>query len=72
MEKIVLKQNKMLVWFVSKPDTSFYNSPQFSSILLFIQKNPRICRMKENNGRLSLTVEHIQDVTSGLKMLSEL
>ncbi|MCL2511614.1 MAG: transcription-repair coupling factor, partial [Bacteroidales bacterium] len=69
MEKIILKQNKMLVWFVSKPDTTFYQSAQFSSILLFIQKNPRICRMKENNGRLSLTIDYISDVTTGLEVL---
>ena len=71
MEKIVLKQHKMLVGFVSKPDTEFYQSPQFSAILLFIQKNPRICRMKENNGRLSLIIDNVFDVTSGLMLLKE-
>jgi transcription-repair coupling factor (superfamily II helicase) len=72
MEKITLKQNKMVVWFVSKPESSFYNSPQFSSILLFIQRNPRICRMKENNGRLNLIIDNVFDVTSGLALVREM
>jgi len=69
MEKIMLKQNKMVIWFVSKPDSSFYQSPQFTSMILFVQKNQRICRMKQNDGRLSLVIENIPDVTTGMSRL---
>ena len=72
MEKIVLRQHKMAIWFVSKPDSTFYQSDQFSAILLFIQKNPRICRMKENNGRLSLIIDRVFDVTDGLERVREM
>jgi transcription-repair coupling factor (superfamily II helicase) len=67
IEKIVLKQDKMVAWFIAKQESPFYQSPQFGAILQYLQINQKNCRMKENNGRLSLIIDKIPDVTTALQ-----
>jgi len=62
MEKIILKNKKMICQFISDPQSSFYQSPVFVKILHYVQTHPQTCRMKEGNNRLSLTFEKVKSV----------
>ena len=62
MEKIILKNKKMICQFISDPQSTFYQSPVFVKILHFVQSHPQTCRMKEGNNRLSLTFEKVKSV----------
>ena len=68
-EKIILKANKMIAYFVANPKSSFFQSEQFGVILKFIQLNPKICQMKEKNNKLSLIFEKISTVEMALIQL---
>ena len=76
LEKIIMKQDKMIGYFISDQQSSFYQSPIFSKVLQFVQKNPSKCKMKEKNTRnglrLLLTFENIDSVNKGLKVLQPL
>ncbi|WP_405208572.1 transcription-repair coupling factor [Aquimarina sp. LLG6339-5] len=76
IEKIIMKQNKLIGYFISDQQSSFYQSPAFSKVLQFVQKNPNICKMKEKNTRnglrLLLTFENIDSVNTSLKVLQPL
>ncbi len=61
-EKITLKNNKMLAYFLSKQDSDYYNSPMFKAVLLYAQKTPKQTALKEQNGKLWLTIENIKSV----------
>ena len=41
-EKIMLKQGRMTLFFVSNPDSPFYQSPAFDAILSFVAQNPHL------------------------------
>ena len=72
-EKIILKANKMIAYFVANPKSSFFQSEQFGVILKFIQLNPKVCQMKEKNNKLSLIFEKINTIEMALnqfKMIS--
>jgi len=71
-EKIVLKNGKMIGYFVSDPDSPLYKSKTFSLILAFVQKQPRLFRMKEQNSKLTLTCEPINSVSSACDLLTTL
>ncbi len=45
-EKIVLKSTKMIAYFVANPQSNFFESEKFKSVLNFIQANPKACTMK--------------------------
>ncbi len=69
MEKIILKNKKMVCHFISDPQSAFYQSPVFSQILLYVQTHHQTCRMKEGNNRLSLTFEKVKSVKKAKEIL---
>jgi transcription-repair coupling factor (superfamily II helicase) len=71
-EKIVLKNGKMIGYFVSNQDSPLYKSKVFTRILSFVQKKPRLFRMKEQNNKLTLACEPIHSVTAACELLKTL
>jgi len=70
LEKIVLKNNRMIGYFISDQQSDFYQSPTFTKVLQFVQQNPTEVKMKEketrNGLRLLLTFEDITTVEDAL------
>jgi len=71
-EKIVLKNNKLIGYFISNQNSPFYQSENFSKILLFVQNNSRLCRMKEGQGKLSLTFDGVRTIEEAIRVMSSL
>ena len=74
LERIVLKKGKMVGYFLSDQQSSFYQSPAFTRVLQLVQTHPQLCKMKEketrNGLRLLLTFENIRSVNKALKAIS--
>ena len=68
-EKVVLKQGRMSLFFVSNPDSPFYQSEAFDHILSFVAQNPRRCNFREVNGKRSMTIADIPTVEQAVKLL---
>ena len=49
-EKIILKQGRMQMQFVSNPNSVYYQSAAFDKVLNYIGHHPRRCNLKERNG----------------------
>ncbi|MDA3930542.1 MAG: transcription-repair coupling factor, partial [Prolixibacteraceae bacterium] len=62
MERIILKRNKMICHFISDPQSSFYQSPTFTTILAWIQHNPGKCKIKEDKNKLSMIFQNVTDI----------
>ena len=75
-EKIVMKQGKLIGYFINDQQSSFYQSSNFTRVLQFVQTNSNTCKMKEkqtrNGLRLMLTFENIKSVKQALKVLQPL
>lgn len=71
-EKIVLKNERMIGYFISNQQSEYYESGAFSSVLSYVQKNPAICRMKETESRLSLTFRNVLSVAGAIRILKEI
>lgn len=73
IEKLVLKQGKMVGYFVSDQQSQYYQSGTFHKVLQFVQKHPNLTRMKEkqtkNGLRLLLTFENVKSVKKALELL---
>ncbi|MFV0505395.1 MAG: transcription-repair coupling factor [Bacteroidales bacterium] len=73
IEKLVLKSNKLIMYFISNPKSKFYESETFKNIMQYIQTNKK-CKLKENTGKLSILVSDtttINQVTEILKSLKQ-
>lgn len=61
-EKLVLKNKKMIAYFISKKNSDFFSTPIFQASLAYAQKYPRLCQLKEQNNKLLLTIEDVGSV----------
>ena len=71
-EKIILKQDKMTMFFVQNPNSSFYQSDAFDHILQFVATNPRRCQFREVNGKRSMVISDVPSVEEAVKLLSQI
>jgi transcription-repair coupling factor (superfamily II helicase) len=72
MERIILKNGKMICHFIGDQQSPFYQSPAFTGVLTWLQKNPNRCKMKEEKDKLSMSFEKVKSVAQAYKILSEL
>lgn len=73
IEKLVMKQGKMIGYFISDQQSDYYASNQFHKVLQFVQKQSQLCKMKEkqtpNGLRLLLTFENVKSVKKALELM---
>lgn len=73
LEKVVMKQGKLIGYFITDQKSGFYQSNGFTKILQYIQSHPGACKMKEKQTRnglcLLLTFENIKTVKQALAVL---
>ncbi len=72
IERIQLKNSRMVCYFVSNQNSPYYQSEEFSRVLQYVQKNPRSCYMKEASGKLTLSFEGIREVKKSLEILTRI
>ncbi len=68
-EKLLLKQGRMTLFFVSDPNHPFYRSTAFDHILQYVATNPRRCQFRDANGKRSLLLTDIPTVSAALSLL---
>ncbi len=73
IERIVMKQGKLIGYFVSDQQSAYYNSKQFRHMLQFVQQHGNLCKMKEketkNGLRLLLTFENVKSISRALEFM---
>lgn len=73
LERVVMKKNRLVGYFVSDQHSAYYQSPTFSRVLQYVQNHPQHVKMKEkqtrNGLRLMLTFERISSVDKALDVL---
>ena len=72
IEKIILKNEKMLTHFVANIESPFYQSDIFMGIIQFLQNNPKFCRMKESKEKLTLIFDKVPSISKAFETLSEI
>lgn len=72
IEKIFLKSGRMTLFFVSNPDSPYYQSEAFGKIIGYMSRYPRTCNLREQNGKRSMVIKDIKDVQSAVRELQEI
>jgi len=69
MEKIILKNGKMICQFIPDQRSPFFQSPVFGKILQYVQTNQNKCRMKEGDKKLTLTFTKVESILQAKTIL---
>ena len=76
LERIVMKQGKLVGYFIADQQSNFYKSPAFTRVLQYVQSHPNALKMKEKQTRaglrLLLTFEKVTSVNKALQALKPL
>jgi len=74
IEKLVMKQGKMIGYFVADQQSDFYQSNRFMKMVQMVQSNSNLCKMKEketkNGLRLLLTFENVKSINKALELMN--
>ena len=66
IEKVMLKQQRMYLYFVSNTESPYYQSEAFGRVLEYAAKNVRNCILREQGGKRSMVVADITSVECAL------
>ena len=76
-ERLIMKQSKLICYFVSNPESEYYKSEIFTKILGFAQLNPRDCKLKEKTNKagvpvLTLAFENVNSIDKSLSIFQKM
>ena len=73
LERLILKQNKMIGYFIGDQQSNFYQSNRFMNVMKFAQQNGNLCKVKEketkNGLRLLITFENVKSINKALELI---
>ncbi|MEE4197414.1 MAG: transcription-repair coupling factor [Bacteroidales bacterium] len=72
IEKIIIKKNKLVAYFISDKESLFYQSPVFARILGYLQKNPQSMQIKEVNHKLTLNILKTDSVKKAISIFQQI
>ena len=75
IERVIIKQDRFIGYFISDQQSDFYQTQSFSKVLAFAQNNPNSVKIKEKNTRnglrLLLTIEQVCSISKLLSILEK-
>lgn len=72
IEKIMLKNGRMSIFLISNPESPYYQSEAFDRLLSFIQRHPRECTLRDQNGKRSIVIKNVPTVEMACSYLQEI
>ncbi|WP_414601380.1 transcription-repair coupling factor [Flavobacterium sp.] len=76
IEKLLMKQGKLVGYFISDQQSKYYQSNKFIKVMQFAQQNGNICKIKEkqtkNGLRLLITFDNVKSITKALELFNKI
>ena len=72
IEKIVLKQNKLVCFFVSNQENPFYRSANFAKMIRYTQNHPQTVHLRETKDRLSMVCDGVATIQQAIETIAQL
>ncbi|MBQ8097986.1 MAG: transcription-repair coupling factor [Bacteroidaceae bacterium] len=72
IERLLLRQGQLALYFVSNPDSAFYQSTTFGRSLSFLQSESRRCSLGEVKGRRRMVVKGITTIEEAVSLLRQI
>ncbi len=76
LERVILKQKRMMGYFLADQQSDFYQSPFFTKVLSYVQQHGKTCVMKEKQTkkglRLLITFIRIDSIERALETLLDI
>jgi len=71
-ERLTLKGGRLTLYFVSNPDSPFYRSTAFSSVIAYATSHFRRCELAEQKGKRRMQVRGVPTVETACTVLADI
>ena len=71
-EKIIIKNNVIIAFFITNPLSQYYKSTVFSRVLENMSKHPSLFELKQNDNKLRIFVRNIETLSKAYETLKKL
>ncbi len=68
-EKLVLRNQRLTAYFIHNPESGYFQSNQFTTILNYLKNNPSCCKMTEEKNRLFMVFRDVPGINEALARL---
>ena len=72
IEKVILKKGMMALYLPTDRESPYYQSRAFGKLLGYVQRYPRVCNLREQNGRRSVVIKNVTNVAAAVRCLNEM
>ncbi|MCQ2296601.1 MAG: transcription-repair coupling factor [Bacteroidales bacterium] len=72
IEKLVLKQGKLICHLIANPSNPFYQSPNFVRMIKYVQSHPNDVHLRETSDKLTLICDRVPNIDQAIKRISDL
>lgn len=72
VEKLVLKNGRMIAFLVANPMSMYYQSEPFGKILHYMATHPRKCQLREQNQRRSVLFGDVRTIEQAYEIFKEI
>jgi transcription-repair coupling factor (superfamily II helicase) len=73
IERLILKQNKMVGYFIADQQSNFFQSNRFLNVMRFAQQHGNLCKVKEKETKtglkLLITFENVKSINKALELI---
>lgn len=71
-EKVFLKAGRMTLFFVSNPDSPYFQSVAFGKIISYMMAYTRRCDLRDQQGKRSMVVKSVSNLETAVSILQEI
>jgi transcription-repair coupling factor (superfamily II helicase) len=68
-EKLILKQQKLIGYFMTNSESDYFQSTTFGNILQYVQQHPGDVKLREKNDKLSLVFSNVKGIANAIQLL---
>ncbi|MBR1929145.1 MAG: transcription-repair coupling factor [Paludibacteraceae bacterium] len=72
IEKCVLKQDRMTIFFPQNDNSPYYQSDTFGNVINYLVNNPRRCQLRDLSGHRSAIILNVRSVSKAYEILTQM
>ncbi len=72
IEKVVLKNQQMILHLLSDKESPYYQSPVFDKLIAYVMANTRSCKLREVGKKRSVSIKNVSTVENAVAILEQI
>ena len=72
MEKLIIKDKKMICYLPADQTSKYYFSKEFAGLMQWIMQHPNLCKVREYKGKLSVVIDLVATISDALSVLHKI